>query len=62
LRSDAGVSRKVDHQAVAAVALGGIVWFHYAEVIAGTTPSGVDEARFIAAWVDCQWVALRLRD
>jgi len=44
------------------VALGGIVWFHYAEVIAGTTPSGVDEARFIAAWVDCQWVALRLRD
>ncbi len=57
--ANAGAFRHVDFQATAATALGSIVWFHYASVITGATPSAIDEERFLATWVDQQWTYLR---
>lgn len=59
LFADAGAFRKVDYDSYAAAALGSVVWFHFATVMTGSSPSGVDEDRFIDTWASLHYQALR---
>lgn len=62
LFADAGVFRRVDFDAYAAAALGSVVWFHFATVITGSTPSGIDDERFIDSWTSLHHTALVVED
>lgn len=59
LFANAGKFRSVDYDAYAAAALGSVVWFHFATVITGNTPSAIEEERFIDAWTTLHYEALR---